>query len=86
MDGNAFQIIATDDGVETKTCNKCGLTKPLDDFRREKRGILGRRGQCKKCTKPIIAAQNRKARGVTPDMIKEALEAAAYRLLKERVL
>jgi hypothetical protein len=84
MDGNAFQIIATDDGVETKVCNKCFVPKPLDFFRREKRGVLGRRAMCKECEKPVVAAHNRKARGTT-DMIKEALENAAYRLLKERV-
>jgi hypothetical protein len=83
MDGNAFQIVATDDS-ETKLCNKCGLDKSLSGFRREKRGVLGRRGMCKECDKPIVAAHNRKARGTT-DMIKEALENAAYRLLKERV-
>jgi hypothetical protein len=85
MDGNAFQVVATEDEVwaETKICNQCGLPKKLEEFRREKRGISGRRATCKECTKPVIAAQNRKARGVTNDMIKEALENAAYRLLKE---
>jgi glycerol dehydrogenase-like iron-containing ADH family enzyme len=86
MSGNAFQVVATDDEVwaETKICNKCGLPKKLDEFRLEKRGISGRKATCKECIKPADIVKNRK-KGVTNDMIREALENAAYRLLKERV-
>ena len=33
----------------SKTCTKCGETKPLDDFHRDKRSPDGRRSDCKEC-------------------------------------
>ena len=33
----------------SKTCTKCGETKPLDDFHRDKTGAGGRRPDCKEC-------------------------------------
>ena len=33
----------------SKTCTKCGETKPLDDFHRDKRRPDGRRSDCKEC-------------------------------------
>ena len=35
----------------TKVCNKCGIEKPMSEFRRNSngRGIGGRRAQCKDC-------------------------------------
>ena len=35
----------------SKTCTKCGETKPLDDFHRDKRGPDGRRSDCKECVR-----------------------------------
>ena len=35
----------------TKTCSKCHKTKPLDDFRKSKKGKYGKRSDCKKCEK-----------------------------------
>ena len=35
----------------SKTCTKCGETKPLDDFHRNKTGVGGRRSDCKKCVR-----------------------------------
>ena len=35
----------------SKTCTKCGETKPLDDFHRDKTGAGGRRPDCKECVR-----------------------------------
>ena len=32
-----------------RTCNKCGHTKPLTEFHKQERGLLGRRRDCKAC-------------------------------------
>lgn len=37
------------DVPQTKVCSKCGIEKPLDDFYRAKRGLYGRRADCKQC-------------------------------------
>lgn len=34
-----------------KTCTKCGETKPLEDFHRQKSGKYGRQPKCKNCQK-----------------------------------
>lgn len=33
-----------------KTCPKCGETKPLDDFHRNRSGAEGRQARCRECT------------------------------------
>ena len=78
MDGNAFQIIATDDSVDVKPCGVCGAEKLLDDFYADKTGVLGRRSTCKQCEKTAKVHKE----SVT-GAIEKALENAAYRLLKE---
>lgn len=35
----------------SKTCTKCGETKPLDGFHRDKTGAGGRRPDCKECVR-----------------------------------
>ena len=35
----------------SKTCTKCGVVKPLDDFHRDKRSPDGRRSDCKECVR-----------------------------------
>ena len=35
----------------SKTCAKCGETKPLDNFHRDKNGAGGRRSDCKECVR-----------------------------------
>ena len=35
----------------SKTCTKCGETKSLDDFHRDKTGVGGRRSDCKECVR-----------------------------------
>jgi hypothetical protein len=37
------------DGEETKVCSKCGRRLPLMAFYAHKRGIMGRRPDCKRC-------------------------------------
>jgi hypothetical protein len=32
-----------------KKCTRCGVTKPLDQFHRQQRGLLGRSSACKIC-------------------------------------
>jgi hypothetical protein len=36
---------------DTKTCNKCGSTKTLDDFPKHKECAGGRMGTCKECVR-----------------------------------
>ena len=42
---------------ETKTCTKCGETKPLSGFVRQARGLFGRRADCKECFSAWRAAR-----------------------------
>ena len=35
----------------SKTCTKCGVVKPLDDFHRYKTGAGGRKPHCKECVR-----------------------------------
>lgn len=43
---------------QTKTCTKCGETKPLSEFYADKRGLLGVRSQCKACMLAYGAARH----------------------------
>jgi len=35
--------------MESKSCNKCGLVKPLDQFSKSSSGKFGRKSRCKSC-------------------------------------
>lgn len=35
----------------TKVCSRCGVIKPIEEFYGAKGGFLGKRGDCKSCTK-----------------------------------
>lgn len=35
--------------MQEKTCTKCSITKPIDQFYRQKRGLYGRKSTCKDC-------------------------------------
>lgn len=37
--------------METKTCTKCGETKPLDEYNRDSMGYLKRKARCRTCTR-----------------------------------
>ena len=83
---NVFGSSANGDdfGSGFKTCKECGKPKSLLEFRVEPKGVGGRKAVCKAC----MGTETRKAykRGnVSNDMIKAALEAAAYRIILERM-
>lgn len=40
--------------MQTKTCSKCGLTKPVDEFQKAKRNTDGLRGWCKSCARQYV--------------------------------
>lgn len=59
---------------QTRVCNKCGKTKPLESFSLHPTGKDGRRAACKEC----LAAVTREARkDETPD--ERNARMAAYR-------
>ena len=35
----------------SKVCSSCKINKPLDNYHRESKGVLGRQGRCKDCHK-----------------------------------
>ena len=83
--GTGIQLIASYDdddfGAGYKTCKTCGYGKPLDEFRVEAKGVGGRKAICKACSSErTITAKPKKGNN---DRIQKALEAAAYRIIKE---
>ena len=90
--GSSFELVASmepgqmddDFGSGWKICTHCNDEKPLVEFHLDKSGVYGRRSWCKLC-------ENEKRRKVKPakennmrhDRIDRALEAAAYRIIKE---
>ena len=97
-EGTAFELIASSDddfGAGYKNCTKCSILKPLDEFWVEPKGVMGRKSWCKACSGerkvkrpakrgeiPLKTIRNAVSK-VTNDRIQQALEAAAYRYLKE---
>ena len=66
----------------SKTCTKCGETKPLDDFHRNKTGAGGRRPDCKECVREYkrrhyeenrdkVRERNRRYREENRDKVRE---------------
>ena len=96
--GTGFQLIASSDddfGAGYKECISCFKDKPLDEFRVEAKGVGGRKASCKDCNStrtikrpakwgeiPLKTIRNAVSK-VTNDRIQKALEAAAYRYIKE---
>ena len=93
-----FQLIASSDddfGAGYKACKQCGMIQPHSAYRVEAKGIGGRKAICRACysertiQRPakrgeIPLKTIRKAVSkVTNDRIQQALEAAAYRIIKE---
>lgn len=37
--------------MQTKTCTKCGIDKPVNEFSMDSHGKFGRKGRCKECIK-----------------------------------
>ena len=83
-DGTGFQLIASSDdefACGYKDCKVCGDTKPLKEFRVEAKGVGGRKAICRACSSErTITAKSKKGNN---DRIQKALEAAAYRIIKE---
>ena len=52
----------------SKTCTKCGETKPLDDFHRDKTRAGGRRPECKEC----VREYRRRYREENRDKVRES--------------
>ena len=96
--GSSFELIASYDdefGAGYKTCKTCGYGKPLDEFFVEAKGVGGRKAICRACSSertikrpakrgeiPLKTIRNAVSK-VTNDRIQQALEAAAYRIIKE---
>jgi len=80
---SAFEIIASEgEKIESRICSGCGINKPLDEFSKEKLGVAGRKAKCKEC---VNSSYKPGVTKITSTMIQQALEAAAYRILKERL-
>lgn len=41
---------------KTKTCSKCGVTRPLDEFQPNPAGRLGRKSTCRVCNRKAVKA------------------------------
>lgn len=42
--------------VQTKTCGKCDIPKPLDDFAKHPKRLYGRQSWCKQCFRTYLLA------------------------------
>lgn len=69
---------------KSRSCAKCGVEKPLEEFHRQKDGKFGRRSLCKVCTakyregnREKIRERARQYREGNPEKVREA--AARYR-------
>ena len=88
--GSSFELVASmepgqmddDFGAGWKICKICGDEQPLDNFGVEAKGVMGRKAICKGCVKQSPRRVGAKIKA-SSDRIDRALEAAAYRYLKE---
>ena len=90
--GTGIQLIASSEDFLNdefacgyKECNTCGVLQPYDNFRVEAKGVGGRKAACKACTsiyERTIKSPPKKGK-ISNDRIQKALEAAAYRIIKE---
>ena len=89
--------VNTDDdfGAGYKACKQCGMIQPYSAYRVEAKGVGGRKAICRACSSerkvkrpakrgeiPLKTIRNAVSK-VTNDRIQQALEAAAYRIIKE---
>ena len=84
MDGNAFEIVATDDfGAGFKVCSMCGEEKPLSEFHKDASSKFGRKSACKECVNPINREAKRRenSKKVGSFTREEILNAVADRLI-----
>ena len=86
--GTDFQLVASseltfdDFGAGWKICNNCNTDQPLDNFGVEAKGRSGRKAVCKNCVNKTLKRINAKLK-LSSDRIDRALEAAAYRIIRE---
>ena len=83
--GTDFQLVASSDddlGAGWKICSNCNTDQPLDNFWVEAKGRSGRKAVCKNCVNKTPKRINAKLK-LSSDRIDRALEAAAYRIIKE---
>jgi len=84
--GTGIQLIASSDdefACGYKDCKVCGDTKPLKEFRVEAKGVGGRKAICRACSSERTIKSPPKKGKISNDRIQKALEAAAYRIIKE---
>ena len=84
--GTDFQLVASSDdefACGYKDCKVCGDTKPLKEFWVEANGVGGRKSTCKACSGTRTIKSPPKKGKISNDRIQKALEAAAYRIIKE---
>ena len=83
--GTGIQLIASSDddfGAGYKTCTKCFIQKPLDEFWVEPKGVMGRKSWCKACSGTKKKKVNRRDDGI----IERAAVTAWKELIVERYL
>ena len=68
--------------ARVKSCTKCGATKPLDGFHRQKAGKHGRHSWCKDCANQ---ARRNRVRPDTPEQSRRWNLATRYGVTPERV-
>jgi hypothetical protein len=81
-DGASIELLdSCEIEMEThKKCSKCGEILPVENFHKDSNSPDGIRTVCKNCR-----SQGRVETRNTEGIIREAFEAAAYRILKERL-
>ena len=84
--GSSFELIASSDdefACGYKECNTCGVLQPYYNFRVEARDVGGRKAICRACSSERTIKSPPKKGKISNDRIQKALEAAAYRIIKE---
>jgi hypothetical protein len=69
-----------------KTCNECGIGKPLDGFHRNARMKGGRVNKCKMCTNARIKAKRERLKSVTSDELEVVESPALNAYLKNKMM
>jgi hypothetical protein len=69
--------------METKTCSKCGETKPLSKFKKKKHCRDGREGRCQKCADKASAASRQRFEIENADRLKDARKKRSTRWISQ---
>lgn len=62
--------------MNSKTCTKCLIEKPINDFSPSKRGLLGKRSQCRCCINAIHNEWIAKKKKENPGWYQKRIESA----------